>query len=63
MVLELTSPTLSSDLLSKLKKASEKEITKNLAKAQIKPVVNFLKSFLNENKLSTAYEDIIKVNT
>lgn len=61
LLIELKSKTLSERLLQGLTNVCEQEIRKFLGKAQILPVIKFLRNFIDENPLSCCYDEINKV--
>lgn len=58
LLIELKSKTLSTKLLDGLTEVCEKECKKILDKAQILPILKFIRNFIDENPLICCYDEI-----
>lgn len=61
LLVELKSKTLSDNLLDGLTNVCEQECKKILGKAQVLPVLKFIRNFIHENSLCCCYDEISKV--
>ncbi|XP_066585335.1 uncharacterized protein [Prorops nasuta] len=61
LLLELKSKTLSVKLLDGLSEVCEKECRKLLGKAQVLPILKFIRSFVDENPLICCYDEITEL--
>ncbi|XP_032679166.1 uncharacterized protein LOC116847843 [Odontomachus brunneus] len=59
LLIELKSKTLSTKLLDGLTKVCEKECKNLLNKAQILPILKFIRNYIEENPLICCYEEIL----
>ncbi|XP_012261543.2 uncharacterized protein LOC110116774 isoform X2 [Athalia rosae] len=58
LLVELKSKTLSDNLLAGLTNVCEQECKKLLGKAQVLPVLKFIRNFIHENSLCCCYDEI-----